>query len=290
MAGTQERPINQPLSGEAKSRIGSFHLRQLLEADLVAFDVGHFKDINDDTFSEFFSIPPSLMEELKLDKLNWQAIRGANNPMYNQLPVVIKGAEKNHALEKDADINNAMATIEIARRVNLQTGHYIPILVRIAGVARNNRIVAATYDLTEPENPLTHLNISLSNPELKSLNTNRWNISPHITIPLPSNLIAPYKTAGLITAGMRDKIRAEDPQQPLHEKALSIQTNKKGVYFAIGGLNLDAIGLIIQTVKGLGYYAKRINGMVTVGLTVETAKERGIESWEISMPATLQKA
>jgi hypothetical protein len=40
----------------------------------------------------------------------------------------------------------------------------------------------------------------------------------------------------------------------------------------------------------LGYYSKRENGLIKIGLNESLADRRNIASWEVSVPEFLQKA
>ncbi len=313
MAGVSEfapRQLNL-LSDQAKQNIAVHYLKEALAAADAEkhnpwnYSLGSFENIRIPLWKKAgLELPSSLVEGLNLEKLNWQILG------VNPVSIILIGGnfpkpefDTANGTEK-ASLNNALAVIDITRQGNpiIPSENWKPFHLRIAGVVDGElggkRVVAATYDL-EDNNRLTELNVSMSSDECpgapNSLNDKLWKslnvLLSHTTVGLPSIIKDSYTTAAFVTQRMLDEIaKAADIASSPHENALAIKINQEGIYFAIKGLNLKSVDMLNYHMSVLGYYARRENGAVRVGLTKEAARQRGIAPWEISLPASLSKA
>lgn len=294
MAGIPERPTNQPLTREAKDRIGPFYSSLVCKAP-SEIQVAH--SLVDALFSvrslTGVKIPSKLTEQLGLENFSW-VYKGwrEGSPV-----VILMGKEitvHSFYLERNK-IEDALATIEIAGKMEIVNGikKRVPFYLRVAGIDKEqNRIVAATYDL-EDQNRLTELNVSMPLNECPNYLTNDWdtgfNLRPQLVKPIPSQTDNSYDTAGLITKSMCEMVETIDPKGSPHKAALIFQLNPIDINRGLILRPEDKLRLNAQCDE-LGYYAKREKGMVIVGLETNAAKSRGINHWEISVPEFLQKA
>jgi len=285
MAGFIERPKIQPPTAEARNRaIGNYYLSLLLKRapelnDKRPFSLAHRAIISD---ANLASIPPSLINQLGLEDLEWTWC-GAGH--MNSLPILRIGRPIEDGY-MTTDVNKATATIEVARRIDLSqdTENIVPFTMRFGGVIKddknpeNNRAVALSYDL-ENGNRLTEVNVSISGSEFIAYaeKLSRKETS-EVIVGIPTDINQPYETAGLITEGMYNKI------------------NEPSVRFAIAnghGFDYAAIfkiGKNSSIIKKAGYYEERQDGIVTVGLKKEIADKEGLLAWKFSVPEFLQKA
>jgi len=290
MAGTPER-LSQPLilTTEAKDRIGSYYLPGLLKnLKHQDYDTAPFERIPWDFLlnDKKVRIPESLSEKLDLKSLRWIAYYDT------MLPILLCGKELNNGYFKTDRFGDSFATIEIARRVEnvkptqeLEHEDKIPFYLRIAGIdKKENRIIAATYDLTNNAQ-LLKLNVSIAEEEFSkrkkddSYSEMLYLMSKAI-IPLSFVETRPYLSAGLITPQMHNSIN--------HSYAFSFDLKN----FTIFPHRPDSLFNSSSTLafNELGYYAIRINdGFVRIGLEYKTAVKRDIRPWEISIPEALTK-
>lgn len=281
MAGTQERTVVN-----AKD-IGSWYLNKLIENAPTQPPHATFEGIEHTIpFGAGVEIHPVLKEMLALDNLSWKVL--GINPMS---ALFIGGNFDN---EREVDVNHALATIDLARRIDLSDGKEkpIPLFVRIAGVAKNNRIVAATYDLTDG-NRLARLNVSLPPRESLSINNDDYLSSRHLDqfwITIPTNKDRPYDTAGLITQSMCDKVGTTIRiLQEYANKALALQFKEHATIIGKPETPSDT-RVLDYAFNKMGYYIRRGNGFFKIGLDVADAGRKYLEPWEVSIPAYIQKA
>ncbi len=292
MTGNPERLAL--LDKATKDRIGSFYLSNLLEAD----GTGKWP-IFLDSIDRFIAqkshvrIPIALASKLELGLLDWGVFPSDENLHRAEpsLPLLFVGRPARKR-PMDDDFERACATIEIARRIDFgKNPKETPFALRIAGVTKEGRIVAATYDL-EDNNRLAELNVSMPFKECPPHLNDYWdtdqNLRPKLVAPLLDRL-HPYAAAGLITQRMCEIVRTMDPKYYPHTNALVFQLTQSKISIGKPLDGLDIRRLAEQAVK-LGYFAERTVGIVTVGLTGEAAQQRGIAPWEISLPASLSKA
>lgn len=302
MAESPERSINQPLSRKAKDRIGSFYLSRLINwysfpherSDWLEFN--HMRQYEILSGSQF----TPLMETLKLTDLKWYSLDFPPSLLF-----VGRKPDNDFTTKKSMkpDINQADATIEIASQAarvdrGWPTGwkdEFTPFHVRIAGVSQaRNRIVAATYDLTE-NNRLVNANVSISSAEFdKQNNIDMLYLLSKSIIPLARSEGNPYFTAGLITPQMRKVTKACDPNDSEHEFAFSFELTspnpKDGISINRPDVDPKSATEARNIFSRLGYYAKRENGLVSIGLGINEAEARGVEPWKIVLPEALPKA
>ncbi|MBI4096468.1 MAG: hypothetical protein HY425_01995 [Candidatus Levybacteria bacterium] len=296
MAGTPEKSAASNLDHEqAKRKIGEFYLRGVLSndertrGDSQNLEFRHAMQKMSEKAR--VGLPSSFIEDLGLKQLVWKKVSG-----YYHLPLILTGFPDG----KETSINNALATIEVAQRITSSVRQQTePLFLRIAGVHQddsitgNKRIVAATYDLIE-NGRLTSLDVSVCKDEYPQESieeiAGNGNHSPrryrlqNIMVALPSDREKPYKTAALVTPGMVNAIRTDEP--PLY--ALSIKLDPADSSF-FGPPHYNNPGFVKIITDRLGYYAERKDGLTKAGLTEEGAEKRGLTPWQISIPASLPK-
>lgn len=266
MASSPERPISQPLTKDAKDRLGNFQ-HSLLRKNHVpteAKDWGTFEIINGYlNFLHTPSIPSTWSEQFNLQSLKWRNVSG-----HALLPRLLIGKSFGGNSET-TEIDSASSTIEISQRIELVDGiaKIIPFHLRIAGVDKEqNRIVAVTYELGGDSNRLAELNVSVPQDEYEDLKKNLSAIYVAKTLAsIPTSKDNPYRTAGLITEAMRRKTH--------HDNVLKLKFNNGSSVF-----------------EPLGYSIEREGEIVTVGIREDVAKARDLTPWKISVPAALPKA
>jgi hypothetical protein len=298
MAGLQERSTFQSLSEEAKNKIGNSNLSLLLEKHKPEkcetwFQFNTINGSRKYNLDKAF-IPPELSEQLSLSSLGWA--KEGKGELCRLL--IGKPFRKNLTT---TDIDESIATIEIAssaKRIpdpNLAArggDTYTPFYVRIAGINKKlNRIFAGTWDTTE-NNRLTRLNISLPDSELNLNDKSNSNYLPRLSlislmsksiIPLAFFEKLPYFTAGLITSQMRETAKTNN-----HAFSLEIDSNEN-IFLRGSDAGPNTAAAISKLFSELGYYSKRENGLIKIGLNESLADRRNIASWEVSVPEFLQK-
>lgn len=181
--------------------------------------------------------------------------------------------------EKRAPVDQAIATIEVEQRAiagktDLFGQVYEPFYLRVAGIDNDKkRIVAATYDLENP-NRLFELDVSISKSEHAAdiVGVNR--------ISMPAAIIYPYTTAGVVTQKMFDEVNK-----------LYAGKNTDGNFLSyMIAFNLRENDATTDETGYSGYFKKRKDGVVTVGLDEKVAKAKGLHPWEIVVPESLPKA
>lgn len=269
MAVSPERHTNQPLSVKAKDAIGKSNLIELLKRPIVGnrlrepFCAIHRSSVQGSNVE----IPTALISQLGLESLDWTQLH--NNLALLALTALYIGKPREilQSMMVTPNTDETLATIEIARRVDLDKGFedVVPFFLRIAGVDKEqNRIIAATYDLTD-SNRLVKLNVSVPNDEYGDLTKDLPAIHrDETTASIPTNKDNPYETAGLITEVMCGKV---------HQNNVLI-------------LRFDNGNSIVEP---LGYFIERGDEIVTVGLREDAAKARDLKSWKISVPAALSE-
>lgn len=286
MAGTPEQ-----LGATAKTNLAEYYFGKLIkDAPGRKFrpwrdNVGSFEHAEVAIgLSTGKRIHPVLVETLGLDKLLWQ-IAGEN-----EMSGLLIGGNFNP--EERVSTNEALATIETTRRMKLIDGRYyepVPLFLRIAGVAKNNRIVAATYDPTEG-NRLTRLNVSLPPEEALSINNDDYLNSLFLNklwIAIPTDKNMPYHTAGLITQSMCDKAGTTSQSLPQYvNKVLAFQLREHVVMLGKAKNPQDTQNLNYAFNK-MGYYVYKENGFIRVRLATADVRRKNIEPWEVSIPAAL---
>lgn len=292
----------QPLEGgtlrspdaAGRKRIGEFYLSNLLKTATV-------REKRPSPFAaiELFvatnagvCIPPILTNNFDLWSLDWVLV----NSHEDTLPLLLLGKYPNYKRREAPMRNNlgdAAVTLEIARRAKISNGkvELLPSLIRIAGIMQD-RVVAATYDLTEG-NRLTELNVSLPPRESLSMNNDdslSRRLLDQFWIVIPTDKDNPYDTAGLITQGMCDKSGTTNQSLPeFSNKALAFQLGEHTVILGKPENSHDTPDIDFAF-KAMGYYIYKENGFIVVGLSIGDAGRKHLKPWEISMPATLQKA
>lgn len=273
-------PASQIQSRQAEKEIAESSLRKLLpfangkarsknQSQINGRRYG-FEEVNSAFRSAMFhvmevSIPPSLTENLQLNKLEWVFVEGAS-PI--PLTTLLAGYPKDTSF---SDVNSAMATLEIARMKLANKNEPVPFLLRTAGVAKN-AIIAVTYGLLPEASHLTELNVSIP---AKECHPEMSRDFP--TVSLPTDFDKPYTTAALITQQM-----CKDISGSAQHRALSFRlTGEKSDFH----LQETTRGLMFS----LGYYARNEERFVIVGLQPEAAERRGLTPWEVSIPTSLQK-
>lgn len=293
MVGSPEQ-----LDRTAKSRIGAWYLRKLIESLSQPVGIwgslGTFENVEAATAKvDGIKIPNFLKEMFGLDKLSWQLAGGSRTS------TLIIGGNFNPQVKADIE-SDAFATIEVARRMEIVDGREkpVPLFFRIAGVVSGNegeekRIVAATYDLTDPSHPLTELNVSVNHNESSSLRAKAQNplfreLFQHI---FPSFSIEfPYKTAGLITKAMH---------VPMHFEVLVVKVDNNGNTLNVGRSEetpvqneLYNLALTVGYRVATKYHLPSPTNphgksLITVSYNKEDADKRGLSPWEVSIPASL---
>jgi len=289
MAGSPERPTNQPLTRGARDKIGSFYSsKQALDKEgkrlefpmvRILHDFGEAKIIIENRASVLLpsSTEISLTRNFDFHRLQWQIINNSDMSLF----MAGKAAQNDRV-----EINRSLGIIEITYRPNTAQGkgneQFIPSDLRISGVNREqNRIVVATYDL-EDNNRLVELNVSVPDFEclevMKDLSAD--DIS-RVIASIPSDIKKPYKTAGLITEGMHGALNrslvpsatAGDNESP-HSHVL---------VFKFGGDN--------SILKKAGYFKiEGNNNIVAVGLERKAASAKDLRPWMVTVPGILLKA
>lgn len=277
MAVSPERQTNQPLTREAKDRIGAFNLMSLLKANEKRIRVPEYLQYEnfdavarEVTNNILVLLPTSLTETFGFSSnLKWHI---AEQSVMSSIVIGSKsGGPK---------IQDALTVIETSRRSDLRTEpskRFLPSYLRIAGVHKEqNRIVAATYDL-EDQNRLLELSVSI--PEFEHLETIK-HLSPYeiikIITAIPTDVNYPYNTAGLITSSMRETVnrlefnRNESP----HSTTLIFEFGKNN-----------------SILKKAGYFQLEGNeNIMAVGLKKEVADAKDLHHWMITVPRFLPKA
>lgn len=288
-----ERPTSQGLTKEAKRSIGNFYLiSQLINTPAREVDTWLFNEFNDHIgFEPITNIPNSLNERLGLQGFRWMRFSHRDS-----LSVLFVGKIIN-AKRFNNNYQDAIATIEIAKRkkFNEEINDWddVPLFLRIAGVDKEqNRIIAATYDL-EDNNRLTELNVSISHQEspicLDIGNAYGSMIRRRLSTSLDAvNSLHPYHAAGLVT----DKMKMYD--LPNRNELLIFHVYQNNVF---PGKSLSEECLsdkekLKAISEYLGYFTRKENGMITIGLkeVLRNTNNIKIAPWEISLPEALQKA
>lgn len=277
-------------------RIGEFYLSRLLQDPPIDLSLGSFSSL-EAIFRIYahIKIPPSLVEQMDLNKLGWLTF--INQP---HAPTILHGAIPRDMYEQRAPnintpLNSALATIEIAQRVDIDESVkeerapdnpiYKPLFVRIGGVM-GNRVVGLTYDCSDSCR-LTGLNVSLSRDEQRDYEIYGWDQAGNpiygLTASLPSDSNYPYKMAAFITRAMRDRVKGNSDQRS-HESALAFQLPSSDVILPV--LATDKKPEHWEILKNLnhrlGYYTVCKDGLVKVG-----RGGQNVSRWEISVPERL---
>jgi hypothetical protein len=294
MAGIQERPSEQLQSQPSRDKINKICNDYLLKVlskikyrgDIPPADFGILNGFVG--FETKTKIPNSLSEKLELQDLQW--IRRSHQEALSLLFVGKKNNEK-----YSNNYEDALATIEIGERKQFDESingwKDIPAYVRVAGIDKEqNRIIAATYDLTE-NNRLTRLNVSIQETEFNNTENDvdylyslsMKSLLSKSMIPLSFSEKRPYFTAGLITPQMYEATR--------HEWAFSFELHSKGsIAPKRPDVGPNTAAEAFKTFSELGYYTRREDGLIIIGLGKSLAFRRRVDPWEISVPEFLQKA
>jgi len=305
MAGPPENRTAPVLDAPARRRIGEFYLIQVLKGSdgrvyrrqSVFSDSYDFRAIDSAiALRVLASIPGDLANELGLSKLRWKRAASKNFT----LSLLVAGFLN----DEEVEIENAISTIELAQKTNGvvnaneydgSRGQTEPLFLRIAGVHQNQatgdkRIVAATYDLTQEDKPLTQLNISVPTGKwLSSIMKNQGVVDPvSLFLPIPTGHDNPYQNAGLITKAMQSVALASNGLSQ-HNSALTFKIGSNGDIIVGESQDPTEQSQLYDTFSRLGYYARKESGLITVGFTKEAAENRHLAPWEVSLPAYLQK-
>jgi hypothetical protein len=284
MASIPEKLPNNPTFSPSEDKIHKIcgdYLRYALQQTKPKDEIAADFEILDGFISivKKIKIPDGLSEEFRLQKLKWMRFSHKD-----ALSILFVG-KKTNAETANNNYEDALATIEIGQvkqfDKSINNWKDIPACIRIAGIMQD-RVVAATWAL--PDGNITDLNVSISNDEFNERHPLDYKkmVSLHLKAmaPLPTSLSNPYLTAAFITEEMYKNTG--------HDNALAFQINPKEiVYKGFASSNPEDI---IRLAIDLGYYAKRENGMVIIGLGGFAPKERNINTWEIGVAASLEKA
>lgn len=277
--------IIMALTPEAKVKIGSYYLglleqsirkKEFLDKPTSASAIQDYL-ADRGLFFPFFPPESDLFGRLGFGKLRWQDFF-----IGDSLPLLVLGSKTGNI----DNIQNADATIEIARRVNNEKespDNKEPIYVRVAGVDRDTRrVVAAEYDADTKE--VTRANVSLSPLEENMVSSKIWLPTTFSFVPQPSNAntqTGPYRTAGIITEKM---IRESGRGKP-HVNVLTIYSTPKGV--TRYKEPLGHVGETDSAENDFGrLYLLKNQHSIRVGLS-PNHNVFLIQGWEVSIPRRL---
>ena len=272
-----ERQANQlqPLTAEAEGKIGSFYLSNLLKSiKNLKSPTFLFHEVNGGIFDK---IGTRISADL-VDKFGLKCFRWIIHSYRDSLPILALG--KNTISQWTSDgINDAVVTIEIARKTDHSDGHEktIPFYLGIAGVnEEQGRIVAVKYDLTD-NNRLIRLNVSIGGRERFLCRHPDLNTEDLLT-----NVNHPYRTAGLITKTMIDNIDGMH-SYIMHSVALTLELDNDSP----SSIRTENIPWACNDYNE-GFRALRKNGMIIIS-SKENSMYPDLRPWEISVPEFLQK-
>jgi hypothetical protein len=298
MAGTPEKSTDQLQLPPAKYKINKICNDYLLNTLSKTRLRENVSSADFEILSGFIKfetkakIPDNLTKTLGLQDFRWTRFSHRE-----ALPALFVG-KKSDGEYITNNYEDALATIEVGRwkqfDKSINGWKDIPAYVRIAGIDKQqDRIVAATYDLTE-NNRLTRLNVSIPDSELNLNDESDSNYLPRLSlisllssksiIPLAFSEKRPYFTAGLITPQMREAAKTND-------HAFSFEIDSKGnVSPKRPDVGSNTAAEAFKTFSELGYYTRREDGLIIIGLGKSLAFRRRVDPWEISVPEFLQKA
>ena len=296
MSVLSEKPSKLLLTGDASRDIGNYYFSLTLKenadresragsssliVDSVAKEGG--VEIPYALFDQFVPVSQSLRWSL-FGHLAWAP------------SIFIAGKLKDENI--NMRINDAIITIQVVRKILFDFEKYrevssAPQHLRMAWIdQKQNRIIAATYDLTN-NNRLEELNVSLAPDEV-------FRSSPlinpqRILVELPSRDDRPYDTAGYVTEQMVKNVKELEKEKgnsksmsPLMEGIIFSRTSEG--FFLGNHLTHDDFRKQAKYASESGYYIKERIGELTVGLSPTVATIRKIKPWEISVPESLPKA
>lgn len=280
MAGSPEQLTRQAASAEGEHDLKDLLGRIQTQPTDTWYHVPNFSQAESRIhFATGINIPQALMEQFwLLDALPWRIAESKMSALF------IGG---NFDSNRKADINQALVTIDVARRMKIVNGieEPEPLYLRIAGLTDDKTtgdktIFATQYDL-QKGGQLTKLTISLPKDDKNILNLMGISLES-----LPTDMDHPYKTAGLITRGMCEAVK--------HDRAINFQINGNHVFLgkAIpiqltdGENRSDA--KFKSDLNNIGYFVRVENGLVRV--SIKPGKASGRRLWMVSVPVSLQSA
>lgn len=228
------------------------------------------------SFAGGVKIPASLSERLDLQSLKWHTLST------NLCRLIIGKPLKGNDI---TNIDDAVATIEISRTMDSEQNKPVSYRLRIAGIDKNQGIVAATWDMIE-DNRIVELSISIPINEsleiLKTLDFNNATAEKLVTSAI-TKFDKPYEAAGLITKAMHKLNNSNIKEDPngtcFHDRVLTFR------FEGDNSENADSMLLL----EKCGYYFKNENGVLEVGLGSEEANSKNLKPWKFSVPAFLEK-
>ncbi len=177
-----------------------------------------------------------------------------------------------------------------------------PFYARFSGIERRTkRIIAATYNLQQPGNPLLYLNISMSQEEAWSPTLSKKLIAEKIIIDIPTQTPEilslkdtdpdpdfTYTTAGFITDAMVKKATGHDATGSEHNKALVVAQDPRN-FFTFGKLaSLSELTDSLAFARDMGLFLHPVGHFLTISRgQTQGGQGQVIPGWNVQIPLQL---
>lgn len=295
-----EKPTGQYVSVGKRLKTAEFYFQNLLKSEPKKSVLWGFDKVKE--FVEKYAgcqLSPDLMRIFDPRSFFWTS-SGGEKELGNStesLPVLLLGKHPKTSPEMTTDVNDALMTIEIARKtgnLNPVPTKYVPLFLRIAGIdKKQGKIFTMMYKSGPDKYDLMEINVSLASNEV--LRSSPLINPQRMLVQFPSRDDRPYDTAGYVTERMVKNVKKLE-----NEKGDSKSMNPlmEGIIFSrmfdefYLGNHLTYVDLKRQQeyMRQSGYYIKQNEGLLTAGLHHDPTSKRVARSWEISVPEFLLKA
>jgi hypothetical protein len=161
-----------------------------------------FAEINDlIKISSGATLPENLISSLKLDEFYWRWVTQPNSRRLI-LPMLFLGFNQ----EEQLTLDNALATIQLERRLDGPTDTPVVRSIRVSGLTHDSSGLQRAVGISFNPNTLRvyRFDVSVSHEEMPrpGANTDAAGDYGRVTNPIPTNIRKPYYTAGFITEEM----------------------------------------------------------------------------------------
>ncbi len=227
-------------------------------------------------------LPESLYTDLWMESLSWTEAHLSTYP-----GTIFMGFSDTKLAHDDPRLQYAIATVEFSVP---SLGHSNPNThdLRISGVTTDSegdkRLLAVTYNLDPQKNrvdnswTVAEVNVGITNSEFNDVD---FRYTSTDTQPIPTNLIYPYYTAGLITGSMVNLVNQDIGKKDTQARVLRI--NRSEIQTILDHRWINQLHFLHEKpTKILGRTLKDRPNRYRIGLYNKSKKP-----WEVSVPAKL---